>query len=161
MPEQTLLQLEELLQRMGSVEISEDVSHKYALRRALLNSTRFERNRFQLVWMRLFTYTTTLVAGGAVVAVLVVSVMSFELSDMRRTVPGSSAGTTARTVPVQLVDVETRPAQMATDRSGLSPEAESFLSRPAAVQFASFELRPEVRHVLEFAQPSINFAVAR
>lgn len=162
MPEQTLLQLEELLQRMGSVEISEDVAHKYALRRALLNSTRFERNRFQLVWMRLFTYSTTLVAGGAVVAVLVVSVMSFELPDMRRSASGSAAGTVTRTVPVQLVDMETRTEQASTDRSGLSPEAEPFVSRPATVQFASFEIRPEFQHVLEFAErPSINFAVAR
>ncbi len=161
MPEQTLLQLEELLQRMGSVEVAEDVAHKYALRRALLNSTRFERNRFRLVWMRFFTYSTTLVAGGAIVAVLVVSVMSFELPDMRHPGSGTSSVPAARTVPVRLVDVKSSQEQIAPERSGLSYEAEPFLSRPAPVQFASFELRPEVRHVLEFAQPSINFAVAR
>lgn len=147
MPEQTLLQLEKLLQRMGSVEISEDVAHKYALRRALLNSTRFERNRFRIVWMRLFTYTTTLVAGGAVVAVLVVSVMSFELQDIR----GAAAPVGAqRTTPAQLVDAQTRSMP------------EPVVPRSTPVQFASFEFRPEVQNVLEFAtRPSINFAVAR
>ena len=160
MPEQTLLQLEELLRRMGSVEVREDASHRYALRRALLNSTRFERNRFRIVWMRLFTYTTTMVAGGAVVAVLVVSVMSFELTDMRRSAAGSSVGS-ARAVPVELVDETTRLPAVIGAQSGLSPEAQPFVSRPAVAQFASFELRPEVRHVLEFAQPSMNFAIAR
>ncbi|MEI6511321.1 MAG: hypothetical protein WCO25_04750 [Candidatus Uhrbacteria bacterium] len=161
MPEQTLLQLEELLRRMGSVEVTEDVTHKYALRRALLNSTRFERNRFRLVWMRFFTYSTTLVAGGAIVAVLVVSVMSFELPDMRRSAPGPSAGSSVRIAPIQLVDMGAREGQSVIERPGLSPEAEPFVSRSTSVQFASFELRPEVRHVLEFAQPSISFAVAR
>lgn len=147
MAEQTLLQLEELLRRMGSVEVSEDVAHKYALRRALLNSTRFERNRFQLVWMRFFTYTTTLVAGGAVVAVLVVSVMSFELRDTRGSF--GSVVVTQQAVPA--------PLAAAQPRSSLDPAE----PRLTPVQFASFEIRPEVRQVLEFAQPSISFAVSR
>lgn len=160
MPEQTLLQLEELLRRMGSVEVSEDVSHKYALRRALLNSTRFERNRFQIVWMRLFTVTTNLVAGGAVVAVLVVSVMSFEVRDGRGTSAVGAVGS-QQAIPVQLVEAQPRTLSISMDDSDGFNEAEPFASRPAAAQFASFEIRPEVRHVLEFAQPSINFAVSR
>lgn len=147
MPEPTLSQIEELLRRMGSVDVSEDVSHKYALRRALLNSTRFERNRFQLVWMRIFTYTTTLVAGGAVVAVLVVSVMSVELRDMH----GAS-------VPVAEASMQI-PTQLAEARADLLPEPAVF--RPTVAQYASFEIRPEVRSVLEFAQPSMSFAISR
>ncbi len=148
MPEQAMLQLEELLRRMGSVEVAEDASHKYALRRALLNSTRFERNRFQLVWMRLFTVTTNLVVGGAVVTVLVVSVLSFEVRDERGISSVGAVGA-QRTIPVQLVEAEPRSLP------------ETFVSQPAVAQFASFEIRPEVRHVLEFAQPSISFAVSR
>ncbi len=149
MPEQTLLQIEELLRRMGSVEVSEDASHRYALRRALLNSTRFERNKNRQVWMRLFTTTTNLVVGGAVVAVLVVSVMSFELRDGRgaAVVPFGGA---QKSVSVQLAEAQSPPLA-----------GSHLMAGPPVVQFASFEIRPEVRQVLEFAQPSVSFAVSR
>ncbi len=160
MPEQTLLQIEELLRRMGSVEVSEDASHRYALRRALLNSTRFERNKNRQVWMRLFTTTTNLVVGGAVVAVLVVSVMSFELRDGRGTTVVPFGGA-QKSVSVQLVEAQP-PVVSVPQEDPEEPEAaEQFASRPTIAQFASFEIRPEVRQVLEFAQPSVSFAVSR
>lgn len=160
MPEQTLLQLEELLRRMGSVEVSEDASHRYALRRALLNSTRFDRNKTRQVWMRFFTTTTNLVVGGAVVAVLVVSVMSFEFRDGRGAAVVPSVGP-QRAVSVQLVEAQPPVISIPQEDPEELEAAEQFASRPTIAQFASFELRPEVRHVLEFAQPSINFAVSR
>jgi len=172
MPEPTLLQLEELLRRMGSVEVSEDVAHKYALRRALLNSTRFERNKNRQVWMRLFTITTNMVVGGAIVAVLVVSVMSFELRDGRGAAVVPSGGA-QQSVSVQLVEAQSPPLAGSHLMAGLpvasipqdDPEeyeaTNPFASRPAVAQFASFEIRPEVRQVLEFARPSISFAVSR
>ncbi len=122
MNELMLAQLERLLER-AEPDVREDPSHRYALRRALLNSTLFERNRFYVVWTRFFMYTTSVVAGGAVVAVFAVSVLTVELEQAR----------------------------------GSSP-----ISRQTApVEFVSFTERPEVRHVLEFASPSMQFAASR
>jgi len=73
------------LERTQASDVPEDPSHRYALRRALLKSSFFERNRFRLVWTRFFMYTTSVVAGGAVVAILVVGVLTVELEDGRRT----------------------------------------------------------------------------
>lgn len=124
MSEQTLQQLESLLERMGSAEPPVDSAHCYALRRALLNSPRFERNRLRVVWTRMFVYTTTLVAGGAVAAVLVVGVLTVEL------VPSKPAASVVR-------------------------------GRPSSLEFVSLADRSAVRHVLEFAQPNVQFAVSR
>ncbi len=135
MSEQTLQQLESLLGRMGSAETIEvDPAHCYALRRALLNSPRFERNRFRLVWTRLFVYTSTLVAGGAVAAVLVVNVLTVEL--------------TPSIAPSTVVSAQ-GPAQLAESK------------RPQSIEFVSFTDRPAVRQVLEFARPDVQLAEAR
>lgn len=122
MNELMLAQLERLLER-AEPDVQEDPSHRYALRRALLNSTLFERNRFYVVWTRFFMYTTSVVAGGAVVAVFAVSVLTVELEQTR-----GSSSISRQTVPVE---------------------------------FISFTERPEVRHVLEFASPSMQFAASR
>ncbi|NBS41405.1 hypothetical protein EBS80_01985 [bacterium] len=120
---------------MGSSEPPVDSAHCYALRRALLNSPRFERNRLRVVWTRLFVYTGTLVAGGAVAAILVVNVLTVELAPSASTVAPSVVR--GQIVP-QLVEAE----------------------RPSSIEFASYTDQ-NVRHALEFAKPDIQFAVSR
>jgi hypothetical protein len=139
--------LEQLLERLGSVETPECLEHRYALRRALLNSPRFERNRFRMVWTRLFTYTATFVAGGAVVAVLVVSVMTVELRGRESLVDSQESGV-GSTKAIE------------SDESFVSSDA-SEADDPGHVEFVSFTERPDLRHVLEFARPATDFAVAR
>lgn len=124
MNERMVVQLEQLLDRLEPTDVPEDPSHRYALRRALLNSTLFERNRFRIVWTRIFMCTTSMVAGGAVVAVLVVNVLTIELEQNRRSLAASP------------------------DRS-------------VGVEFVSLTERPEMRQVLEFASPSVQFAASR
>ena len=124
MNELTLSQLEQLLERMEPAETPDVPEHRYALRRALLNSTLFERNRFYVVWTRFFLQTTSIVAGGAVIAVLVVNVLTVEIDQQAR-------------------------------RSSVAGRA------PVPIEIVSFTEKPEVRHVLEFASPSIQFATSR
>lgn len=122
MNELMLAQLERLLERAQPANVPDDPAHRYALRRALLNSTLFERNRFHIVLTRFFVYTTSVVAGGAVVAVFAVSILTVEL--------------------------EARKASVVRRVS-------------APIELVSFTERPEVRHVLEFASPSMQFAASR
>ncbi len=138
MSEQKLPQIALLLERMGSIEIQTDTRHQYALRRALLNSPRFERNRLRLVWTRFFVYTGTLVAGSAVAAVLVVNVLTVELAPSRSSGPSGSSAPLSR-ASSQLVEAE----------------------RPGTVRLSSFAQRPDVWQVLEFAKPDLQFAVSR
>lgn len=140
MNEQTLPQFERFLERAGSIEIVDDAAHRYALRRALLNSPRFEQHRFRIVWTRLFTYTTTLVAGGALMTVMVVSIMTVELRE--------TASVAAVSIPSE--DVEAIEVAEAVEASY------------APVHFASFEEQGnDMRQVLEFARPDVEFAVVR
>lgn len=137
MSEQTHVQLERLLQQMEPREVPDDAAHRYALRRALLNSSRFERNRVRVVWTRLFMYTTSLVAGGAVMAVFVVSVMTVELGEQG---PVAASGFGPQVTTIELAED---------------------IDRTPRAEFASFAERPEVRQVLEFAKPQREFAISR
>ncbi|HAU65937.1 MAG: hypothetical protein UT30_C0018G0009 [Candidatus Uhrbacteria bacterium GW2011_GWF2_39_13] len=68
------LNIEELLETMGSVECSEDSTHRYELRRKLLCSRLFEfvfQNNKTTRLVRVFTYTAPLIAGGMMVGVFV------------------------------------------------------------------------------------------
>lgn len=69
-----MLNIEELLETMGSVDLPGDPSHRYELRRKLLCSRFFgfvsEHNKITR-WDRVFTYTAPLIAGGMMVGVFV------------------------------------------------------------------------------------------
>lgn len=68
------LNIEELLETMGSVDLSGDPVHRYELRRKLLCSRFFEfvsQNHKTTRWDRVFTYTAPLIAGGMMVGVFV------------------------------------------------------------------------------------------
>ncbi len=91
-------------------------------------------------------YTTSFVAGGAMVAVMVVGVLTIELREGR----GSTTVVADIQLPVQAV-FEEEPVSI-TDAF----IAESTSSK---VEFASFSDRPEVQHILQFARPA-TFATA-
>lgn len=148
MKEQTLLQIECILEQAGSVEVADDVAHRYALRRALLNSPRFEQHRIRIVWTRLFTYTTTLVAGGAVIAVMVVSIMTVELRE-------------TAVVAAHVQDQLAQDQAFSLKAGSFEAEAEAVEAADTSVHFASFEDQPDMRQVLEFARPDVEFAVVR
>lgn len=150
MKEQTLLQIECILEQAGSVEVADDVAHRYALRRALLNSPRFEQHRIRIVWTRLFTYSTTLVAGGAVIAVMVVSIMTVELRE---------TAVVAARVQDQLAQDQAFSLKAGSFEA--EAEAEAVEAADTSVHFASFEDQPNMRQVLEFARPDVEFAVVR
>ncbi len=64
------LKIEELIELMGCVDVPEDPSHRYELRRRLLCSRFFEVERgTHWRWNRLLTYTAPLLAGGMMVGV--------------------------------------------------------------------------------------------
>ncbi len=64
------LKIEELIQTMGTHEVSGDPTHRYELRRKLLCSRFFEVECARHSrWNRLLTYTAPLVAGGMMVGV--------------------------------------------------------------------------------------------
>jgi hypothetical protein len=73
MPPVQPIKLEELLERLGSKEAPIDCEHRYALRRALLNSPYFESHRQTQKWTRVFGYATSALAGGMAVMIVVVS----------------------------------------------------------------------------------------
>lgn len=70
------LNLEQLLDRLGSNETPGDTNHRYALRRALLKSRSFEVNQLTAKWLRLFSLTTSAVAGGAVAVAFVMVIQT-------------------------------------------------------------------------------------
>lgn len=110
MNEPTLSQLECLLERTRDANVPEDTCHRYALRRALLNSTLFERNRVRIAWTHLFVYATSVMAGSAVVAIVVVGILTVDLSDGARPGPVvASIAHEAVPIPMRLVSFPEHP----------------------------------------------------
>src|SRR3989339_495543 len=71
--------LEHLLECIQTQEaLQEDVQHRYALRRALLNSPFAAHSTFfSLVWVRVIQTSIPFLMGGMVVAVVMVTTLSF------------------------------------------------------------------------------------
>ncbi len=65
--------IEQLLEHLAVGNVPEDTSHRYALRRALLNSRM--ANSPLTIWTRFFAFTGTLVVGGVSAGAVVVMVM--------------------------------------------------------------------------------------
>ncbi len=70
------LNIEQLLERLAVAEAPEDTAHRYALRRALLNSR--AASAPITLWTRLFAFTGTLVVGGVSAGAVVVTVLLVE-----------------------------------------------------------------------------------
>lgn len=87
------LKIEELLETIGSVEITGDPTHRYELRRRLLCSRFFDVECVRHSrWNRLLTYTAPLLAGGMMVGVF--SLFAVSMSESDGTPAISSSGTT-------------------------------------------------------------------
>ncbi|MBI2475042.1 hypothetical protein HYV69_01320 [Candidatus Uhrbacteria bacterium] len=68
-----LNQIEEMLERLGSIQTPEETAHRYELRRELLCSRYFNKSIEQQKWNRLMTFTVPLFAGGALVVVFTIA----------------------------------------------------------------------------------------
>ena len=66
--------IEQLLEELGAEEYPGDPSHRYTLRRTLLNSRYFEVHRARVVWERIITISGPAFAGGFVLAMVVLAV---------------------------------------------------------------------------------------
>ncbi len=65
--------LEELLVELGSQDVPGETEHRYALRRALLNSHLFDGpSRATVLWMRLVRLRAPLLAGGIAVSAFII-----------------------------------------------------------------------------------------
>ncbi|MEK7615109.1 MAG: hypothetical protein AAB431_01850 [Patescibacteria group bacterium] len=128
------LKIEELLNRAGSTEIPDDVTHRYDLRRSLLCSryftVEFER---QEKWNRFMTFTIPLFAGGMLV--IVFSVVGASMGEPRAPIsvhtPSYSA-VAANTEPVQIEEDQSP----FIDKTGIQPLYEEVKFSP--VRTASF-----------------------
>lgn len=121
-----LLNLEELLEQMGSTEVPGDSTHRYALRRKLLCSRFFgDHCERQAKINRVFTYTAPLFAGGAMVGMFVLFA-SFTTFD---------SGAVEVTATAEIVEMASTPTMA-------NIEINEFVSSPdePKVQLAEFEL---------------------
>ena len=127
MPRKPLI-IEDLLEHMGTLELSGDSTHRYELRRKLLCS-RFFHEDFQKTtrWDRVFTYTAPLIAGGMMVGVFAL----FALSPVEE-----------ETVASSTVLLQTQVAE---------PEAETVASVSPHQEFLSDPSEPKLRFV-DFGQ---------
>lgn len=101
------LNLEQLLECLGSNETPGDSHHRYALRRALLKSRCFEVNQITAKWLRLFTLTTSAVAGGAVAVAFVLVVqttLTMDIEDRSHTARNSLASENRNLRPMELIN---------------------------------------------------------
>lgn len=100
-----LVNIEELLEIVGSQELPGDVEHRYELRRSLLCSRFFEHRVSR--WERMMSYTAPLVAGGMMVGVF--ALMAAHISDEpeigSQTVSSSTSVVQAPSVPVDVTPI--------------------------------------------------------
>lgn len=125
------LNLEELLEYMGTQEVPGDSTHRYGLRRRLLCSRFFDGAcPTDRGMTRLFAYTAPMVAGGAIVGVFVLFASLTPMSS-------GEVQVSATAVEVEVVPIETSVSR------GLSNiQVNEFVSDPhePKVQLAEFEI---------------------
>jgi hypothetical protein len=94
-----------LLEELGSEPIPEDTTHRHALRRALLHSRTFDDQRALNTWLQWFVSTSTVVASGAVVGAVVVSIAFADLDEPAVGAVASRPAAPVRSVQQELADV--------------------------------------------------------
>jgi hypothetical protein len=130
--------LEQLLEEFAAKETPVDARHRYALRRALMNSSQFESNAATLaIWTHWMAATGTVLAGSAVAAVFVVSVRIADMGAIRN-------ASAAAQVPV----------------AAAPPAVETTRSRPAFadVSFADMRQNIPVDHLWNSFQAQLTVA---
>ncbi|MCR4314142.1 MAG: hypothetical protein NUV84_02770 [Candidatus Uhrbacteria bacterium] len=125
------LNIQELLEIVGSQELPGDVEHRYELRRSLLCSRFFEHRVSR--WERMMGYTAPLVAGGMMVGVfaLMAANVSIEPEIGPQTVSSSTLVAQTPSMPVDVTPIRVE--------DFLSPASEP------TVALAGFESAQEVR----------------
>ncbi len=131
----TQLNIEELLEVVGSQEHPGDVEHRYELRRSLLCS-RFFAPRVSR-WDKMMTYTAPLVAGGMMVGVFALMAANVSMEPE---------------VGPQTISSRASVAQAPASQAHVEPiRVEDFLSDPSepTVAFAAFgsDERSHVRYI--------------
>jgi hypothetical protein len=130
MPPKQSVNLHDLFERLGAEEIPGDSEHRYALRRALLNSRYFAPGQPAVFWMRVVELATPVVAGGIVVTAVV---LVFQWSAFGH---GSASVVATAEAPIELAS-ETDHEELAIAEE--APEAEpSFALPPGAIPAADF-----------------------
>lgn len=147
-----LPKLEQFLEQLGSKETPGDTRHRYALRRALLNSSVFESNRVAARWYHVWTVTSSVVTGGVVVAVIVVSVVSWSGA------PDVSVAAASAEDTVEVAD-DVQPDDQYRDEQVLAAAAPS--EEVPAVSMAAFSDLVPVEPVVHFMRAPIDFAISR
>lgn len=95
------LNIEELLEEIGTHQVPGDPEHRYDLRRALLCSRYFEGGcSRQSRWEILFSYTAPLVAGGVVVGVFAFMAMSVSSPEVLNVVDATTGEVEVATIEV-------------------------------------------------------------
>ncbi|MFC1788075.1 hypothetical protein ACFLZY_02545 [Patescibacteria group bacterium] len=149
MNQQNQLKIEELLESLGSEETPGDTSHRYALRRAILNSPHFEKNQSNFGWDFVYGLTGSVAVGGLVV-VAFFAFVSFS--------NGSLESQTVTDDQKQIVTVnQPYPAYISDDTEVLA-EADLYHKRPIPVQFINNKIVP-VSNVMNFVNSQIDFAL--
>lgn len=133
------LKIEELLQTMGTQEISDDHTHRYELRRKLLCSRFFEVECVRHSrWNRLLTYTAPLVAGGMMVGVFSLFAVSVSESDVDSSIVSTG---------VHVIDTLNEP----------QPTLNAFVSDPSelVVQLADIDTIDEEIHFVPLSERTL------
>ena len=119
------INLELLLEQLGSVEAAGDPRHRYNLRRVLMHSRCFERNRLFFRCLDIFSWTTSVVAGSAIVVacVLVVTIdlipAKSDLVQMEQSI--GEDGNNRKTLGVKSVPTAIFADTLVTSPFGISP----------------------------------------
>jgi len=100
------LNIENLLEQMGSQELPGDPEHRYELRRRILCSRFFEDSCVRSSkWDRLLTYTVPLFAGGMMVGVLTLVAVYSPIEAEVGPQTGASSIEVVQLTPVKTMDV--------------------------------------------------------
>jgi len=142
------IKLEDLLERLGSSETPIDVSHRHALRRALLNSPYFESHRSSKKWGQIFSYASTALVGGMAVTVVVVSLqIVFAFSPTNLKIENDSVKTPLAESPI-------------ISKVHINHEVEA-VSNPLRYLNTSEIPRVVTANVMNFVSNDLNFATTR
>lgn len=151
--------IEQLLEQLGANEYPGEASHRYALRRSLMNSRYFEVHRARVVWERMIAIGGPAVAGGFVIVMVAFAVQIYQ----EPLAPGAASATPVAQMgpirpadanePQRSVSVEPASARTASDHSpkAVLPE----------VDFVEFHEDPQVTTLVDFMNQRFETAVAR
>lgn len=152
--------LDQLLERLGSDEAPGDSKHRYALRRALLNSPVFEPSERSERRSLLFGATASLMAGGMMVAVLAVGggVLEDAVMDRAQAVQGFFSENGSPSEPAVFASSTASEKILAEETEPVSDTEVSVLPE---VELAEFSKPDPVAHVMYFVNNPLGLVVSQ